>query len=1032
MRTIYRVLIVLAAIVCVPTLASAQGSITGVIKDSSGAVLPGVTVEVSSPVLIEKVRTAVTDGTGQFRIIDLRPGAYTVTATLTGFNTARREGIEVSGNAVSRIDVEMRVGALEETVTVTGESPIVDVQSVRRQTTVDGDVIASLPTSRSYGALFQLIPAVSGGSRDVLVRPGLVVFGGPGGRGTEGRLQVDGLAVGAPLSGGGVSGYLPDIGNSQEVTFTTSGGLGEAEVGGPTMNIVPKTGGNTLRGTVYGAGVSRGMVGSNFTPELRTAGLRAPGELIKLWDFNAGVGGPIVKDRIWYFANIREEGSWQSAPGMYRNVNAGDPTKFIYVPDLTRQAATAGDWLTTNLRLTLQPTARNRINLFWDEQRPCQGAAWPGVNEGCRTQPDEGWIIGGTPGSAGTFGLATATQSPEFGNYAGRAHARQRVQQATWTSPLTNRILVDAGFGTNYSHYGGQEVPGNPMRAIPRMLEQCAGAAPANAVPNACAHGIQNLTFGSQDWASNRGFVINWRGSASYVTGAHSMKFGYQALYHRVNQSYFANDTHLIYRLNYGVPNLLTMDLKPFNTGQRTRNEALYAQEQWTLGRLTLQGALRFDHAWSYFPDQQIGPVRFLPTAFVLPAQDGVKGYNDITARGGAAYDLFGNGNTSLKVNFGKYLEAATNHNTYSLSNPAARIAGSPVLGAPPAVTRAWTDGNGNYVPDCDLLNPSANTSGGDFCGQLSNLNFGRPVFTGSFDPAILEGWGVRPSDWQVGVSIQQKVMTGVSVEVGYFRRWLQNFTVVDNRAVTATDFDTFSVTAPLDSRLPGGGGYVVSGLYNVTPTKSGQTDSFTTWSSEFGGQTSMYNGFLINVSGRLRNGLTIQGGVNTGNTVTDTCDLRAQLPEIGVNDPYCHNDPGFTTRVTGLASYTVPKIDVLVSGTFRSDQGTPLGATYTVTSAEAARSLGRPLSGNAPSINVNLIEPGTIWSDRVNAIDLRVAKVLRFGRTRSNVGVDLYNLLNSSAVLSYNQAFNPGAGWLVPTTVIAARFAKVSASIDF
>jgi hypothetical protein len=274
--------------------------------------------------------------------------------------------------------------------------------------------------------------------------------------------------------------------------------------------------------------------------------------------------------------------------------------------------------------------------------------------------------------------------------------------------------------------------------------------------------------------------------------------------------------------------------------------------------------------------------------------------------------------------------------------------------------------------------------------------------------------------------------MTGVSVEVGYFRRWLQNFTVVDNRAVTAADFDTFSVTAPLDSRLPDGGGYVVSGLYNVTPTKSGQTDSFTTWSSEFGGQSSMYNGILINVSGRLRNGLTIQGGVNTGNTVTDTCDLRALLPEIGVNEPYCHNDPGFTTRVTGLASYTVPKIDVLVSGTFRSDQGTPLGATYTVTSAEAARSLGRPLSGNAPSITVNLIEPGTVWSDRVNAIDLRVAKVLRFGRTRSNVGVDLYNLLNSSAVLSYNQAFNPGGRWLVPTTVMAARFAKVSASIDF
>jgi hypothetical protein len=1035
MRGFQRVLFVLALVMGVPALSWAQASITGVVKDASGAVLPGVTVEAASSALIEKVRTATTDGSGQYRIIDLRPGTYTVTFTLPGFSAFKRDGVELTGTFTATVDGELRVGALEETITVTGESPIVDVQSVRRQTTVSGDVIASLPTSRSYGALFQLVPAVSGGSRDVQVLPGLVVFGGPGGRGNEGRLQVDGLGVGAPLSGGGVSSYAPDIGNAQEVTFTTSGGLGEAEVGGPTMNIVPKTGGNTLRGTIYIAGVNSSMVGSNYTEELQAAGLRTPGQLLKLWDFNAGVGGPILRDRVWYFFGNREQGSWQSVPGMYANLNAGDPTKFTYVPDLTRQAATAGDWRTFNLRLTMQPTARDRFNVYWDEQMPCQGAAAPGSNEGCRQQPDDKWIIGGAPGSAGTFGLATATQSPEFGNYAGPSHARQRVQQATWTSPLTNRLLLDAGFGTNYSHYGGQEAPGNPTRAIPRIQEQCLSTIPVGAVPGACDHGIQNLTFGSQDWTSNQGFVASWRGSASYVTGAHSMKFGYQGAYHRVNQSYFSNDTHLIYRLNHGVPNLLTLDLKPFRTGQRTRSEALYAQEQWTLGRLTLQGALRFDHAWSYFPDQQIGPVRFLPTAFVLPAQEGVKGYNDITPRGGVAYDVFGNGNTSLKFNVGKYLEAATNHTTYSLSNPAARVAGSPVLGAPPQVTRPWTDSNRNYVPDCDLLEPGTSDlrgSGGDLCGPLSNANFGRPVFSGSFDPEILEGWGVRPSDWQIGLSVQQKVLSGVSVELGYFRRWLQNFTVVDNLAVTAADFDTFSITAPSDPRLPNGGGYAIDGLYNVKPEKTGQNNSFTTWTKNFGDQTSMYNGVLLNVTARMLNGLTVQGGVNSGKTVTDNCEVQAQLPEIGVNDPYCHSDPGFVTRVTGLAAYTVPKVDVLLSTTFRSDQGTSLAANYTVSSAEAARTLGRPLSGGAPSITVNLIEPGTAWSDRVNVFDLRVAKILRFGRMRTNVGVDIYNLMNSSAVLGYNTAFNPGGRWLVPTSVIAPRFGKISASLEF
>ena len=213
---------------------------------------------------------------------------------------------------------------------------------------------------------------------------------------------------------------------------------------------------------------------------------------------------------------------------------------------------------------------------------------------------------------------------------------------------------------------------------------------------------------------------------------------------------------------------------------------------------------------------------------------------------------------------------------------------------------------------------------------------------------------------------------------------------------------------------------------------KFGLTDSFTTWSRNYGSETSMYNGVQLNVTARMRSGLTVQGGVNSGKTVTDNCEVQAELPEISPTNPYCHSDPGFVTRLTGLASYTVPKVDVLVSGTFRSDQGTSLAANYIVTNTVAGPSLGRPLSAPGNTVTVNLIEPGTEWGDRINNVDLRIAKVLRFGRARTNVGMDIYNVFNSSAVLNYNPAFNPGGTWLTPTSVVAPRFARFNMSVEF
>jgi hypothetical protein len=1004
-----------------PTRVSAQATITGVVRDSSGAVLPGVTVEASSDALIEKVRTAISDGTGQYRIIDLRPGSYVVTFTLTGFSVVKRDRIELEGQLTATVNADLRVGALEETITVSGETPLVDVQSVRRQSTISGEVVSAIPSSRAYGAIMQLIPSLisqasfTPGARDVQVMPGMSVFGGAGGRENEGRLQVDGINTGAPVNGGGVSSYIVDLTNSQEVAFTTSGGMGEAEVGGPSMSVVPRTGGNTIKGTFYGAGVTGGMVGSNYTDALKTAGLSVPGQLLKLWDYSLGVGGPLLRDRLWYYGVYRDEGAYRSVPGMYANRNAGDPSKWTYEPDLTRQSRNAASYRIANLRLTIQATPRNKIGVFWDEQRPCSGATWSSNEEGCRQQPASGFIYGGSPTFAPEAGGTGAG-----GTSGGYVHRFQRVQQATWSSPVTNRFLLEAGFGTYLARYGSNEVPGNPTRNMVRLTEQCAAGCAVNG-------GIPNLAFRSMNWEDNWNGAHTWRASSSYVTGAHNMKFGYQGAYHSYNPKTFTNDQFLQYRVNNGVPNQITQTLIPFDRKDRVRYTALYAQEQWTHKRMTLQGALRYDHAWSYFLEQNVGASRFLPVGINFPRTEGVKGFNDITPRMGLAYDLFGNGKTSVKLNAGKYLEAAAALGIYSASNPVTRISTT--------ATRTWADTNGNWTPDCDLLNPGAQNlaaTGGDVCAALSDQNFGKPVFSNSIDPAVLQGWGVRSGDWGLGASIQQEVLPRVSVEVGYFRRWLVNFTANDNRRVTAADFDPFSITAPADPRLPNGGGYAITDLFNVTPSLFGQTDNLLTSVESFGTQYQKYNGVQLNVSARPRNGLTLQGGLNSGKTVMDNCEVRNVLLELGPVNPYCHNDPGLITRVSGLAAYTLPKIDVLLSGTFRSDPGLPLAANYAVPSAVVAQSLGRAPSGAVPNVVVNLIEPGAQFGDRVNEIDFRVAKVLRFGRTRFNVGVDIYNLLNSSAVLSYNQTFIPSGTWLQPLLVLTPRFAKFSAQIDF
>jgi Carboxypeptidase regulatory-like domain len=1005
----------LACLALLPTLAFAQASITGVVKDSSGAVLPGVTVETASPVLIEKTREAVTDGSGLYRILDLRPGTYTVTFSLPGFTTVKREGIELTGSFIATINADMKVGGVAETITVSGETPIVDVQSVKRQTTLSNETLTTVPTARSWAATAVLIPGIviqAGTSADIQVTPQMTVFGGAGGRANEGRMQVDGLNTGAALNGGGVSTYVADISNAAEVVTTTSGGLGEAEVGGPTLSIVPKSGGNAVKGAVYLSGVSSGMVGSNYSDSLKAAGLSTPGKLLQQWDYTGGVGGPIVKDRLWYYGTLRDEGQHRSIPGVYPNLNAGDPTKFSYSPDLAKQAQGAESFQLASIRLTAQITPRNKFNYHQDLQWPCNGSAFTSSGDGCRAQDDSSAFVG----SLGLGGL-TASVSPETAGY---LHTLVKNSQFTWSSPVTNKLLLEAGLGTYRAAWGPFEAPGNPTRGLARITELAAlnGA-------------IANFQYRSANWAHDWDNPNTWRMAASYVTGGHTFKAGYIGGYLVEDIQNFGNDLNLAYTFNNGVPTSLTQTLRVYTQSDRVRYDALYGQDQWTMGKVTLQGALRFDHAWSYSPEQTIGPTNFLNSQLSFPRTDGVN-YKDISPRGGVAWDIFGNGRTALKVNAGKYEDPASNlNNNYSISNPIARIATT--------TTRTWTDTNKNFVPDCNLNTQADN--GECRAGNQQAFGTATPI-TAAIDHNLLNGWGIRPNDWQIGASVQQQLGSRVSIEVGYFRRWLGNFTATDNLLVTPTDFTKFSITAPSDPRLPGGGGYAVTDLYNVVPGKFGQTSNIITDAAKYGDQYQKYNGMLINFSARNMKGLTLQGGINTGKTVNDYCANRTQLPEISIgiagatvspSNPWCHVDPGFVTKANAIASYIIPKADVLIAGTFRTDQGAPLRATWNAPTATVINpALGRPISGGATTLAVDLINPGDVWGDRVNELDFRVGKILKFGRMRTNVGFDIYNALNQAAVLTYNQTFVPNGTWLAPTAVLTPRFFKISAQIDF
>ena len=1016
-----RTAVALLVVLLLPAAAYAQAAITGVVKDASGAVLPGVTVEAASSVLIEKVRSVVTDDTGQYRIVDLRPGTYVVTFTLPGFSTVKREGIELSGDFVATVNGDLRVGNLEETITVTGESPIVDVQSARVQTVVDRDVLTAIPSSRGATGIQSLIPGMSSNGDAGGITGGSGGMAGfiHGARASDSRTLHDGINTG--WAGANSNAAVSNVAGAQEVVLTTSGGLGEAETAGATLNIIPRDGGNQFSGTFAYSGANGSMQGSNYTDALKNAGLRSPQELIKVWEVNPMGGGPIKRDKLWFYASYREVYAENTIPGMFLNRNAGDPTKWLVDFDQSRPGFT--DSVTKNGigRLTWQASPRNKISLSHSEQYDRQNK------------------LGG--------GSATRTTEAQGMRYYTPGH----IQTATWTSPFTNRLLLEAAWGNYLSRYANTapRQDGTHNDALISIIEQCSPGCPNNG-------GIANLIY-RYNLPLQAGFerhqigtLAQMRASASYIPGSHSLKIGYQGNISHPSQGYFNTTPFTQYRFNNGVPNQLNQSAVYPGTVKFQSNLNLmsfYAQDTYTRARLTLQGGLRYDGIGTHYPETSVGgpDYQLMPTQVVFAegSTDEIR-WKDLTPRMAAAYDLFGNGRTAIKVNVGKYLTALTASNSDTDLQPGRRIALN--------TTRTWTEGlnggiAGDYIPQCDLRNPAANGE----CGAMDNQNFGKDVFTKSFDPDLIHGWGKRTYNWELGISVQQELIPRVGLTVGYFRRSFGNFYTANNRLTTTADYTQFSIPIPVDSRLPGGGGGTVQGLYNLVPTMVGREDLYSQLSSNFGEMTETWHGVDVSVNARLRNGLNVQGGTSSGRRLQDNCAVRSALPETyswastagvqvarvltstgGLANPYCRVvEPFFTlTSFRGLATYVVPKIDLQVSGTWRSDPGPDLAANYVVTSAIAQPSLGRPLSSG--NVTVNLVEPGTLYGARINNVDMRIAKILRFRGYRTQIGVDIYNVVNTDVVTAYNNGYSPTGAWLTPTAILPARYARFNLQFDF
>jgi len=1090
------------------TALAQQATIAGVARDTSGAVLPGVTVEVASPALIEKTRSAVTDGSGQYQIVQLLPGTYSVTFTLQGFNTFKRDNVEVSGAGVVTVNGDLKVGALTETITVTGQTSLVDVRSAGVQKVVTKEIVDNVPTGRLGINLAALQPGIilgAGGgvgqsntnsltSQDVGGTAGdtftdLAIHGG---KPAEQRQTIGGLSAATTIRFGESLSSSPSFTAMQEMTVNTSGADASLAGGGVQINYVPRDGGNTFKGLLFYSFANGGMQGTNYTSGSRDANgvctpadsmycrglLTQPGALKTVYDFNPGFGGPIIKDRLWFFGSARWTKAENYVPNNYPNKNfvvgstpatALNRGTMVYTPDTAQDLYTTlgggGYFWEQTMRLSWQINQKNKLGIYYNNKKREYTNA---VNNFSHEA------------------LNTTYFFPFSDNL---------VQ---WSAPQTNRLLLEAGFWRHQETWGGRRADAD---IVDPLAVGVTDNNPVTQVPG-YVQLIQNYhgRVGSTDSASHN---PNYRGNfaMSYVTGAHAFKTGMD-----LNGAWRWADTSSVVPYSYvvstlanngvgaGIPVPTTLTLRsdgctdplvrqvngglvggntsiqpycPTNAKNKVTSEGgVFVQDKWTVDRLTVSGGVRLDWFFSENPAFHLGPSLLTPNRNYDVPKFSTTRYKDFTPKVAVAYDLFGNGRTALKGNVGKYM--------LGQALVVGGLASQPGYNVQLTSSRSWIDNNGNFIPDCDL---TRNTNQGptqvgidnqvDTCGAAvgPNQNF----YSNTLIPNLAVqddaryGWGKRPYSWEYSVSVQHELMTGLSINGGLFWRRFGNFLVTDNTSATVADFGVYSLTQGLIPAAPAssGGESLPSNIYtqqfyNLNPGVA--VNNLTGLSKTMFPGSNVYDhwfGYDLTMSARLPRGIIVQGGLSTGHQTTDFCDVEdpakagnnalvemltaipaGQLVAIPTSVASCHMDQNWLPQVKFLGSYTVPKIDVQLGASYQSIPGIEYFASYAAPNSDLSRpvsdgGLGRlPAGGVATGTTaVNLIPPGSTYGPRFDQIDLRLGKVLRFDNRKAVVSLDIFNLLNADTISGASATY---ATWLAPTAVVAPRLFKVSLTFDF